>query len=394
MKGRYRPSLYVEQWVSLLLYGGHSMDHLPLLERRAVVEMFGWTKVVDPTSFGRFLRKAGRKASKSVERLLLRAVRARWDAQGRVPRTVMLMFDSTVVQRYGLKQAGAVKGYNPAKKGRPSHHPLLAYLDTGDSLGVRWRAGNANTAAGFEEWVAERVAWLRAQGVERILVRLDKGFFKVSSIEKLLELKVDFVMKMPESKPLQPFKGPFTRSAEDPRLEVAEGRRWGVRMLSVRQCEKAPEGEWSWLRGDEEPGDGGDQFGGRRPDHGVADVQPGRAGGASDRGDGPVGRGANGGGRPGRQRPAVEPGRARIPDAAPGADHGARQGPREGAGEDAADAGDPHPGQAGAACAPDLLEAGGGRPAGEAPGSRDASGRVAETRPASSDVDEPLDPAA
>jgi hypothetical protein len=243
VKGRYRPSLQVEQWLALLLYGGDSMDHLPLLERRGVCEMFGWTKVVSPTSFGRFLRKAGRKASKAVERLLLRAVRARWDAQGRVPRTVMLMFDSTVVQRYGLKQAGAVKGYNPAKKGRPSHHPLLAYLDTGDSLGVRWRPGNANTAAGFEEWVAELVAWLRAQGVERIMVRLDKGFFKVSSIEKLLELKVDFVMKMPESKPLQQFKGPFTRSAEDPRLEVAAGRRWGVRMLSVRQSEKAPEGE-------------------------------------------------------------------------------------------------------------------------------------------------------
>jgi hypothetical protein len=241
--GRDRPSLHAEQWMSLLLYGGNRMDHLPLLEARGVRDLFGWEKVVDPTSFGRFLRRAGERAAREVDRLLLGVVRARWDAAGRVPKTVMLLFDSTVVQRSGQKQAGAVKGYNPVKKGRPSHHPLLAFLDTGDCLGVRWRPGNANTAAGFEEWAEELVGWLRAQGVERILVRLDKGFFKVAILEKLLALGVDFVVKMQESNTLQRYKGRFTRSAEDPRLEVAEGRRWGVRLLSVRQCEKAPEGE-------------------------------------------------------------------------------------------------------------------------------------------------------
>lgn len=242
-RGHYRPSLHVEQWVALLLYGGSSMDHLPLLETRGVQALFGWESVVDPTTFGRFLRRTGEHGAGVLDQLLLKTVRARWDAAGRVPRVVMLMFDSTVVQRYGLKQAGAVNGYNPTKKGRPSHHPLLAFLDTGDCLGVRWRPGNANTAAGFEEWVEELVGWLRAQGVQRILVRLDKGFFKVSHLQKLLALGVDFVMKMQESNTLQRYKSPFVRSAEDPRLEVAEGRRWGVRLLSVRQCEKAPEGE-------------------------------------------------------------------------------------------------------------------------------------------------------
>lgn len=241
--GRYRPSLLSEQWITLLQYGGSCMDHLPLLQSRGVRELFGWKTVVDPTTFGRFLRKAGELGAKVSDKLLLKAVRARWDALGKVPRTVMLMLDSTVVQRYGQKQAGAEKGYNPTKHGRRSHHPLLAFLDTGDCLGVRWRPGNAHTAAGFEEWIVELVAWLRAQGVEKILVRLDKGFFRISYIEKLLELGVDFVMKMQESNTLQRYKGSFERAAEDPRLEVAEGRRWGVRMLSVRQREKAPEGE-------------------------------------------------------------------------------------------------------------------------------------------------------
>lgn len=242
--GDYRPSLLVEQWTALLPYGGSCMDDLPLLASRGVQALYGWEAVPHPTSFGRFLRRGGEKAAKAVEEALRRVVRARWAAEGRVPRAVMLNFDSTVSVRYGKKQAGAEVGYNPKKRGRTSHHPMLAFLDTGDCMGVRWRPGNANCAAGTEEWVEEVVGWLRAQGVKRILVRLDKGYFKEAVIRKLLELGVDFVLKMQEAKPLQKFKGPFRPYAEDPRLEVSsEGRRWGARLLCVRQREKAPEGE-------------------------------------------------------------------------------------------------------------------------------------------------------
>src|SRR5579871_2143657 len=38
-----------------------------------------------------------------------------------------LDLDSTVLERYG-EQEGSLKGYNPRKRGRPSHHPLLAVL--------------------------------------------------------------------------------------------------------------------------------------------------------------------------------------------------------------------------------------------------------------------------
>ena len=241
--GRYRPALYAEQWTSLLLYGGTCMDHLPLLESRGVRALFGWECVVDPTSLGRFLRRAGQAGAKVVEEALLKAVRARWEATGGVPRVVQLTLDSTVSVRYGKKQAGAEIGYNPTKKGRPSHHPLLAFLDTGDCLGVRWRPGDANPAAGAEEWIETLVSWLRAQGVERILVRLDKGFFRVSIIKKLLALGVDFVLKMQELRNLQRFKGPFVADAEDPRIETSEGERWGVRMLCVRWMAEPAEGE-------------------------------------------------------------------------------------------------------------------------------------------------------
>lgn len=241
--GRYRPSLHMEQWMTLLAYGGGCMDHLPLLESRGVRALLGWERVVDPTSFGRFLRRAGRKGAEVCDEVLRKVVSARWKAGGGVPRVVQLTLDSTVSVRYGVKQAGAEVGYNPKKNGRTSHHPLLAFLDTGDCLGVRWRPGKAHTAAGAEEWLEELVTWLREQGVQRILVRLDKGFFRITMIEKLKELKVDFVMKMLEAKPLQVFKGTFEKDARNPGVELSRAERWGVRMLGIRWMMRGAAGE-------------------------------------------------------------------------------------------------------------------------------------------------------
>ena len=241
--GRYRPSLHMEQWTTLLAYGGGCMDHLPLLESRGVGVLMGWERVVDPTSFGRFLRRAGLTGSKASDKLVREVVVARWKAGAGVPESVQLLLDSTVSVRYGVKQAGAEVGYNPKKNGRTSHHPLLAFLDTGDCLGVRWRPGKAHTAAGAEEWIEELVKWLRAQGVKRIRVRLDKGFFRTAMLAKLLELQVDFVVKMTEHKTLQGFKGAFEKDAKEPGVEVSRAERWGVRMLGVRWVMKGAEGE-------------------------------------------------------------------------------------------------------------------------------------------------------
>ncbi len=154
---------------------------------------------------------------------------------------VTLLLDSTVSVRYGEQQAGAERGYNPHKPGRPSHHPLLAFLqETGDGLGVRWRPGNAHTAEGAEAWVTELVAWLRAQGVEAITVRLDKGFFSRSIVETLEALEVDFLLKVPNHEWLQnhhrgrwrPSKrGEAIRS--DGETWTASGELWGVRLLSL-----------------------------------------------------------------------------------------------------------------------------------------------------------------
>ncbi len=176
------------------------MDDLRLSEGRGIRRLFGWRSLPDPTTFGRWLRRAGECFSHLLDCLLWQAVRARWAAVGG-PSAVMLVLDSMVVQRYGLKQTGAEKGYNPEGPGRPSHHPLLAFLaESGDCLGVLWRPGSAHTAAGAVSWIETLVGRLRAAGVQEITLRLGKGFFSREMVTALEALGVRYVLKVPDQR--------------------------------------------------------------------------------------------------------------------------------------------------------------------------------------------------
>src|SRR5437899_3054651 len=75
-----------------------------------------------------------------------------------------LDLDSTVFERYG-QQEGALKGHNPRKHGRPSHHPLLAVLNEAPFL-----------LRGVEEFLKEALA-LWGQREEIRWLRADWGFF-------------------------------------------------------------------------------------------------------------------------------------------------------------------------------------------------------------------------
>lgn len=233
--GRFRPSLMVEVWVALLLYGGSCMDHLPLLGRRGVRRIFGWRAIPDATTMGRWLRRGGDRFCQVLDEVLWRMVLSRWKQAG-TPRAAMLLLDSSVVVRYGEKQAGAEKGYNPKKPGRPSHHPIMAFLgETGDCLGVRWRPGNVNTAAGAIPWIEVLVGRLRAAGVREITVRLDKGFFSRAMVEALDRLEVKYVLKMANYRWVKFRQSPFQRLEKYPSLWTASAEVYGARLLTVQE---------------------------------------------------------------------------------------------------------------------------------------------------------------
>jgi len=88
----------------------------------------------------------------------------------------MLDLDSTVFERYGHQQ-GSLKGYNPRKHGRPSHHPLLAMLAEAKVVVHAWlRSGNTASARGVKSFLDETLARLPA-GFRLYALRADSGFF-------------------------------------------------------------------------------------------------------------------------------------------------------------------------------------------------------------------------
>jgi hypothetical protein len=87
-----------------------------------------------------------------------------------------LDLDSTVFERNG-RQEGVLKGYNPHKHGRPSHHPLLAVLPEAHFILHGWlRSGNCGSSRGVVAFLEEALAlWGQRQTIR--LVRADSGFF-------------------------------------------------------------------------------------------------------------------------------------------------------------------------------------------------------------------------
>ncbi len=109
------------------------------------------------------------------------------------PEGYTLDLDSTVFERYG-KQEGSLKGHNPRKHGRPSHHPLLAVLSEAHFLLHGWlRSGNCGTARGVEEFLKEALAlWGQRQKIR--LLRADSGFFEDQLLSFLEQRQLPYIV--------------------------------------------------------------------------------------------------------------------------------------------------------------------------------------------------------
>lgn len=104
-----------------------------------------------------------------------------------------LDLDSTVFERYGQQQ-GALRGPNPRKHGRPSHHPLLAVLAEEHFVLHGWlRSGNCGTARGAVEFLKEALALLPERHAIRV-VRADSGFFDQELLGFLEQRELHYIV--------------------------------------------------------------------------------------------------------------------------------------------------------------------------------------------------------
>ena len=190
-------------FVAMVYAGAERFSHLMYLGNKEVLaRMFGVKRLPDAaTTLTRMFNKL--KSIKAAD-ILSRNVWAYlsqlipWDTI----QEDWLTFDSSVLPRYG-EQEGALKGYNPAKHGRPSHSPLLAFLNRSKYVIHLWnRSGNVAS------W--NNILAFFAASYERVCTRVkvpgviaDSGFYLKQFIETLENEHLIYIIAVRLIQPLQ-----------------------------------------------------------------------------------------------------------------------------------------------------------------------------------------------
>ena len=178
-------------WFYGLALGAERFEHFTRYRRdRLLGELLGVERFCSPDTLRRlFLRFNYREVTEVSERLMGYSLASM--------RPILLGHtldvDSTVLCRYG-EQEGSLKGYNPGKPGRPSHHPLVAFLAEGRRL--LWavlRSGNSGSANGCVEFLRQALTVL-PKGHRIGLVRADAGFFEKRLLEYLESQQLPYIV--------------------------------------------------------------------------------------------------------------------------------------------------------------------------------------------------------
>jgi len=168
------PHHIVLAFLAGVLAGARRFAQLAVLQADVPIrQLFGLRRFPSTATVTRFFRRFTPKAIAATFEPLWTWCLDRLPAQ---PAGYTLDLDSSVFERYG-SQEGALKGYNPRKHGRPSHHPLFAVLAEARCIAHVWlRSGNTASARGATAFLAEVLALLAGR-VPVARVRADSGFF-------------------------------------------------------------------------------------------------------------------------------------------------------------------------------------------------------------------------
>ena len=176
-------------WLSIWA-GASRYTHCNLLRHDDVLrEVFGFRELPSQSTYSRFFGKFSQARNTAVFPKL-----QQWFFSQMNIGKLTIDFDSTVITREGKQQEGAAIGYNPNRRGRNSHHPLIAFCSENRMAVNAWlRPGNtaacSNCEAFFDETFDEAL-----KGQEVGLVRADSGFYTESLLSKLEDKNLNYII--------------------------------------------------------------------------------------------------------------------------------------------------------------------------------------------------------
>jgi len=194
----YEPAQLIEQFIVSIWCGACRFAHAETVRMDATLtRLFGWPKAAGHKAI---LRLFGRFDMLANERVQAEAYRWFFGQISALKR-VTLDVDSTVITRHGT-QDGAARGYNPSRRGRPSHHPLLAFVAEARMVANFWlRPGNTHSAHNSLSFLASTFHHLGDKAVG--LLRADSGFFDEAIFAMLEGRRIPYIIAARLTQPLQ-----------------------------------------------------------------------------------------------------------------------------------------------------------------------------------------------
>ncbi len=167
----YDPIQLIKSFFVSVWCGASKFEHMEVTRQDEVIrEIFEWDKMAGHKAFERYFKKFSRAINQNVFTKLYQ-----WFFEQIHFDNYTLDFDSTVMTRYG-EQEGAAKGYNPKKRGRKSHHPLMAFISECRMVANFWlRSGDSHTANNFYSFLEDTISRLKGKTIG--LLRADSGFY-------------------------------------------------------------------------------------------------------------------------------------------------------------------------------------------------------------------------
>jgi len=228
-----------------VLTGATRMLHLERLRADSALRtMFGVSRFFAPTTYARLFQAMPGQVRIHFWETVTAWTLARLPVR---PEGYTLDIDSTVVERFG-EQEGALCGYNPRRRGGPTHHPLLAGLAEARILLHAWlRSGNTASGNNAVAFLQECLA-LAKDRVKLRMLRADNGYFDNRILTFMESVGLPYLVKARFTKGVQLAAqqvGEWVPIGSG--IEVAEARiklmRWEVERRLVLIRHRVPERE-------------------------------------------------------------------------------------------------------------------------------------------------------
>jgi len=193
----YKISTIIESFIASIWCGANRFLHTEVTRHDpALSKIFGWKQAPGQDAYKRFFSKFNQVSNQKVSDYFYT-----WIFDNLQFDNFTLDIDSSVMTRYG-EQEGAKKGYNPQKRGRASHHPLIAFIADVKLVANMWlRSGNTSSANNFLSFLEDTLSKLKNKKVS--LLRLDSGFGQSDILEYIEMKKIDYIVALKFTPPVQ-----------------------------------------------------------------------------------------------------------------------------------------------------------------------------------------------